>query len=127
MKHDDLIRRLCEASEGSAELSAEVWTALTGEDHRVARLTTSSDTIYRYIEDEPFGWVPCITTSLSAAWEEARKKYSEIALVRNRHGECSAELWVPGGEIGTRQVALIYGKHEACTLVAALLAAEGER
>ena len=120
-QHESLIRRLCEASEGSAELSAEVWTALTGVEHYVSkhgnvmRGNTGTERM------------TVLTTNLSAAWEEARKKYSEIALVRNRHGECSAELWVPGGEIGTRQVALIYGKHEACTLVAAILAAEGER
>ncbi len=105
-KHAALIARLCEASEGSAELSREVREALGG--------TWSANE-------------PCLTTDLSAAWEEARKKYSEIALVRNRHGECSAELWVPGGEIGTRQVALVYGKCEECALVAAILAAEGER
>lgn len=129
MKHDDLIRRLCE---GSAELSAEVWTALTGKPHEARRHLAIGSVYVAECESPQDGvlwddWKDCLTTSLSAAWEEARKKYSEIALVRNRHGECSAELWVPGGEIGTRQVALIYGKHEACTLVAAILAAEGER
>jgi hypothetical protein len=130
MTNDDLIRRLCEASEGSAELSAEVWTALTGIEHR---LWKHRDGRVAIIYNDPqlcdrlVRRYECLTTDLSAAWEEARRKYSEIALVRNRHGECSAELWVPGGHIGTRQVALVYGKHEACTLTAAMLAAEGER
>jgi hypothetical protein len=127
MKHAALIARLCEASEGTPELSAEVWTALTGVEHRVARLTTSSDTIYRYIEDEPMGWVPCLTTSLSAAWEEAERRGHRVINVE-LCAYAAPHYSVILDDLKTRQRRMMIGSQTgALALCAAILAAEGER
>jgi hypothetical protein len=103
MKNDDLIRRLCEASEGSAELSAEVREALGG--------TWSANE-------------PCLTTDLWAAWEEAE---------RRRHGvEVSWWVDPPGYRcVLTYQKNMEnnvgVARTPALALCAALLAAEEER
>ena len=119
MKHAALIARLCEASEGSAELSAEVWTARTGEEHRVIDNKIHT-TIYRYADDEPMGWVLCLTTSLSAAWEEAlpRAKSLEVGF---DHG-FYVNMIRSDGEYIT-----MVGKVAACVICAAILAAEGSK
>lgn len=125
MKHESLITRLCEASEGSAELSAEVWTALTGERHA-------------FDEDDRMVWNPKfsrasqadigdknITCDLSAAWKEAeRRGYWEIEVLTNRAEGSVARLWEMRSE--EMLVAKRFAKTPALALCAAILAACSE-
>ena len=122
MKNDDLIRRLCEASEGSAELSAEVWVALaeakmTDEDRR------NPNFMRRLREGIDLLMAPCLTTSLSAAWEEAKARKPEAFELGWCKDDCTF-YWQWGSR---NELVVMEGKHEACTILAALLAAEGER
>jgi hypothetical protein len=125
MKHDNLIRRLCEASEGSAELSVAVCRALTddssyevgGRDGPECGRLVTNDAGHRW-------WTPapCLTTSISAAWEEAeRRGYNEIALTL-----CRGRYY---SDVGNDDIARVSGecRTPALALCAALLAAEGER
>lgn len=128
MKHESLIRRLCEASEGSAELSAEVWTALTGTKHVVS---LDNDTIYEWVETEhgsgPLGWVPCLTTSLSAAWEEAERLGHRVINVE-LCAYAAPHYSVILDDLKTRQRRMMIGSQTgALAICAAILAAEGER
>ena len=117
-KHESLIRRLCEASEGSAELSAEVWTALQG-----AQQSPVGSGPLMMQEDGSFRRVlPCLTTSLSAAWAEAKRKGCLPELDMEDVGQFQVTLWRDGAVVAEEM-----GCHEACTICAALLAAEGER
>ena len=121
MKHDHLIRRLCEASEGSAELSAEVWIALaeakmTDEDRR------NPNFMRRLREGIDLLMAPCLTTDLSAAWEEAKARSKGFSVDTDGESVSVFFEWDANGRLVD-----MYGKHEACTLCAALLAAEGER
>lgn len=79
MNHAALIARLCEASEGSAELSRECWEALTGEAH----VTNFAGNVGRVCHNDDERWeelVPCLTTDLSAAWEEAKVRDLWVAV-----------------------------------------------
>ena len=115
--HAALIRRLCEASEGSAELSAEVWTALTGIEHVADTLRV----VWRL--QRPDSRKPCLTTSLSAAWEEAKARKPEAFELGWCKDDCTV-YWQWGSR---NELIVMEGKHEACTISAAMLAAEGER
>ena len=133
-QHESLIRRLCEASEGSAELSAEVWTALTGEEYE-ARQHFTAGFMYVAKSDVPAenllldDMVPCLTTDLSAAWEEAERRgfYPLIdTLARGDGREYEVSLFVPDpSDFLPKGVA--YARTPALGITAALLAAEGER
>jgi hypothetical protein len=117
MKHDDLIRRLCEASEGSAELSADHAVYQLGDN---SRLVLSTDGYAR----------PCLTTSLSAAWEEAERQDFDVDVetFRNSDGRgrrYSLKLWRGGNYHDTPKH--VSGISMPCLVCAALLAAEGER
>lgn len=100
MNHAALIARLCEASEGSAELSREVCEALGG--------TWSANE-------------PCLTTDLSAAWEEAERLGHSVLCTTHWHGEGRRSYTVLLG------LGKATGQDKSCTLCAAILAAEGER
>ena len=106
-QHETLIRRLCEASEGSAELSREVREALGG--------TWSANE-------------PCLTTDLSAAWAEAERRGYRPQVSRRPE----AASWHYGCRFlidkkFDEEARLHVGHTPALALVAALLAAEGER
>ena len=118
MKHAALIARLCEASEGSAELSAEVHTALTGTQHSVYELGDGS----RLVVTGTNGYTrPCLTTSLSAAWEEAERRGHSVLCTTHWHGEGRRSYTVLLG------LGKATGRDKSCALCAAILAAEGER
>jgi hypothetical protein len=110
-KHDDLIHCLCEASEGSAELSAEVWTALTKGDPKPNNLHAE---IMRAV----------LTTSLSAAWEEAERRWFFLCLEgpTSPNGRYDVSITT-----GLKDQHFGNGATPALALCAALLAAEGER
>jgi hypothetical protein len=126
INHAALIARLCEASEGSAELSAEVWTAVTGNRHVVM---LDDSTIYEWTETEngsgPFGWVPCLTTNLSAAWEEAERRGLRPSVMARAEG-CKPPYFADVINASGRQWSA-FGNTPAIALCAAMLAAEGER
>ncbi len=120
MKHDDLIRRLCEASEGSAALSAEAWTALTGHPHTVFDGRVMS------LEGAIWSDKPCLTTSLSAAWEEAeRRGHRIISLALITYAAPHYTAIVDNLKTRKRMDAIGSQTH-ALSLCAALLAAEEE-
>ena len=121
MKHDDLIRRLCEASEGNAELSSKTWEALTGDAHFVHHDEDVGFVVMRRGEDTYFS-VPCLTTDLSAAWRAAKARSKGFSVDTDGKSVSVFLEWDANGRLVD-----MYGKHEACTLCAALLAAEGER
>ena len=122
MKNDDLIRRLCEASEGSAELSREVWEALTGKPHAddpafgLCEVTADNALV------TPF--LACLTTDPQSAWDEAATR---THLIETRSELDPLTHLVEFIERGGRVLASVTGKDIACTLCAAILAAEGER
>jgi hypothetical protein len=130
-KHEALIRRLCEASEGSAELSVEVWDALTPHTH-IAHTHVDHNvfaTVARYVGDGDLMGVECLTISLSAAWEEAERRgyYTLIdTLARGDGREYEVSLFLPDpSDFAPKGVAL--AGTPALGIAAALLAAEGER
>ena len=131
MKHESLIRRLCEASEGSAELSADVWTALTGVEHRVTRIHTDGPKMIASAGTPATFWQrrrDCITTSLSAAWAEAERRgyYPLIDTIARDGRVYTVELFLPDpNNVGAKGEA--WARTPALALCAALLAAEGER
>lgn len=102
--HESLVPRLCEASEGSADLSREVREALGG----------------RWSANEP-----CITTSLSAAWEEAERRGLRPSVMARADG-CKPPYFADVIGASGKQWA-DFGNTPALALCAALLAAEGER
>ena len=103
MKHDDLIRRLCEASKGSAELSREVREALGG----------------NWSANEP-----CITTDLSAAWEEAERSGYRIDIQTTALDPTEYSVFLY--QAGKNGAVSATGACLSCVICAALLAAEGE-
>lgn len=142
-KHAALIARLCEASEGSAELSAEVMNALHGTtglkapDFRYEATTVwgpeGSHPAVVSVAGHP-GWegvseVPCLTTNLSAAWEEAERRgfYPLIdTLARGDGREYEVSLFLPDpSDYAPKGVA--HARTPALGIAAAILAAEGER
>jgi hypothetical protein len=121
--HAALIARLCEASEGSADLSVEVWDALTPHTH-IAHTHVDHNvfaTVARYVGDGDLMGVDCLTTSLSAAWEEAERRGHSVLCTTHWHGEGKRSYTVLLG------LGKATGKDKSCTLCAAILAAEGER
>lgn len=128
-KHESLIARLCEASEGSAELSAEVMSELYG--HEYAAVYSADHGEYRVFlvecrggNEDTYTLVhSCLTTSLSAAWEETKARGWMPCLDMLDDGNGFEVILWDADDIR----AMMTGKHEACTIVAALLAAEGER
>lgn len=105
-KHDDrdsqanLVRRLCEAERGSAELSAEVWAALTGAPWRVSTMAPHAmrPIVHGpWVDSEGRHWSGntafCLTTDLSAAWEEAeRRGLHDINVMRAGRSRYVAEV-----------------------------------
>ncbi len=127
MKNDDLIRRLCEASEGSAELSAEVWTALTGRPFYASEdgYCVDSEAYGNDYAASDYGGHPCLTTSLSAAWEEAEGRgYIPLLCGRDDDSHYTARMYSQDSD---SSVANENANTAPLALCAALLAAEGSR
>jgi hypothetical protein len=123
--HAALIARLCEASEGSAELSVAVYRAITGDASYEVGGRDGPECGRLVMNSAGHRWwtpAPCLTTDLSAAWEEAKRK-GYMPLLEMLTDGFLVTLWDADVDI----VADVNGKHEACTLCAAILAAEGER
>jgi hypothetical protein len=132
MKHDDLIRRLCEASEGSAALSAEVWTALTGVKHKADLWFAEPETGYFQSIGGRYGSFDvrptvCITTSLSAAWEEAEMRGYRVHFMTQDLPDGRRYKAVVRQPYPPRNEGQESARTPALALCAAILAAEGER
>ena len=132
MKHAALIARLCEASEGSAELSREVWEALTGDEYRINSTWFHVERV-RLVEADGGGQfvermrAPCLTTSLSAAWEEAEMRGHRVINVE-LCAYAAPHYTVILDDLKTRQRRMMIGSQTgALAICAAILAAEGER
>jgi hypothetical protein len=123
-QHAALIARLCEASEGSLSLSIQWWEAMTG--RRPEPAWNSLDPLwYCDINGAIERVVPCLTTDLSAAWEEAERRGLRPSVMARAEG-CKPPYFADVIGASGRQWSA-FGNAPALALCAAMLAAEGER
>jgi hypothetical protein len=104
--HAALIARLCEASEGSADLSRQFWVAMGAVMPAIS---------------------PCVTTSLSAAWDEAEMRGYRVHFMTHDLPDGRRYKAVVRQPYPPRNEGQESARTPALALCAALLAAEGER
>ena len=132
--NNDLIRRLCEASEGSADLSAEVWTALTGAPWRVSSMAphTRRPIVHSpWVDSEGRHWsgntATCVTTDISATWEAAESRGYRVHFMTHDLPDGRRYKAVVRQPYPPRNEGQESARTPALAICAALLAAEGER